>query len=143
VIAEKSITGCGWRKFQIDPLGDDLSTCTTHSGVKKTHDWVVDQISDLFHTTHKVKTQQVVKRQDKYVTKYCGDIEFTDYLENTTGPVTLVLDLHLSHDRWDSSVDPNLNDNLHYPNDKDRSLNEEVVDKIRKYRSDYNNNNSI
>ena len=29
---------------------------------------------------------------------------------------------------------------LHYPNDIDRSLNEAAADKIRKYRSDYNNN---
>ena len=28
----------------------------------------------------------------------------------------------------------------HYPNDIDRSLNETVTDKIRKYRADYNNN---
>ncbi len=34
---------------------------------------------------------------------------------------------------------------LHYPNDIDRSLNESVTDKIRKYHTDYNNNppNSI
>ncbi len=28
---------------------------------EKTHDWVVDQLGNLFHTTHRVKTQQVVK----------------------------------------------------------------------------------
>ena len=44
-------------KFQIDSLGDHFSTCVSHSGVKKDHDWVVDQIDDLFRTTHKVKTQ--------------------------------------------------------------------------------------
>ena len=42
-----------------DPLGDHVSTCTTHSGAKKTHDWACEQLADLFHTTHKVKTQQV------------------------------------------------------------------------------------
>jgi hypothetical protein len=31
---EKPLTGCGWRKFQIDPLGDHLCTCTDHSGAK-------------------------------------------------------------------------------------------------------------
>ena len=36
-------------------------------------------------------------------------------------------------------MSPNLNGNLHYPNDKDRSLNEAAADKIRKYRTDYNN----
>ncbi len=51
---------CGSRKFQVDALGDHLCTCTDRSGVKKAHDWVVDQLPDLFHTTHKVKTQQVV-----------------------------------------------------------------------------------
>jgi hypothetical protein len=35
---------CGWRKFQIDSPGDHLSNCTTHSGVKKTHDWADTQI---------------------------------------------------------------------------------------------------
>jgi hypothetical protein len=48
------------RKFQLDPLGDHLNTCTSHSGAKKAHDWMVDQLADLFRTTHKVKTHQVV-----------------------------------------------------------------------------------
>jgi hypothetical protein len=37
------------------------------------------------------------------------------------------LDLHLAHERWGSSADPNLKGNLHYPNDKDRSFNEPVT----------------
>ena len=37
-------------------------------------------------------------------------------------------------------ADPNLNGHLRYPNNLDRSLNESTTDKIRKYRSDYNNN---
>ena len=59
--------------------------------------------------------------------------------------MSLVMDLHIVHERWGSSSDPNLHGNLHYPNDIDRSLNETVDDKIRKYRTDYNNNppNSI
>ncbi len=41
-----------------------------------------------------------------------------------------------------STTDPSINVHLHYPSDIhiDRSLNESVVDKIRKYRSTYNNN---
>ena len=89
---------------------------------------MVDQIADLFRTTHTVKTQQVVKSRGQH----CGDIEILGYLVNSSGPVLLVLDLHLAHDRWVSSADPNLNDNLHYPNDKDRSLNETTDNKIRK-----------
>ncbi len=45
-------------------------------------------------------------------------------------------------DRFGSSSDPSLNGHLHYPNELDRSINEAVTDKIRKYRSDYNNNPS-
>jgi len=52
----------------------------------------------------------------------------------------LVLDLRIAHERFGSSSDPNLNGKLHYPNDIDRSLNEVATDKIRKYRSDFNNN---
>ncbi len=50
--------------------------------------------------------------------------------------------LRIAHDRFGSSSDPTHNGTLHYPNpnDIDRSLNETVTDKIRKYRVDYNNN---
>ncbi len=60
---------------------------------------------------------------------------------NAAGPVPLVLDLRLAHDRFDSSSDPTLKGRLHY-NDIDKSLNEDSNDKIRKYRADYNNNPS-
>ena len=56
VIADKPLAACGYRKFQLDTMGDHLCTCTTHSGSKKDHDWVVEQLADLFRTTHKVKT---------------------------------------------------------------------------------------
>jgi hypothetical protein len=64
------------------------------------------------------------------------------YLTNTTVPVPLVLDLHIVHDRFGSRSDPTLNGTLHYPNpnDIDMSLNDTAADKIRKYRTDYNNN---
>jgi hypothetical protein len=55
VIVEKPLTGCGSRKFQIDPLGDHLSTCTTHSGAKKAHDWVVDLTYFAQHTKQILK----------------------------------------------------------------------------------------
>ncbi len=70
VIVEKPLPVCGCRKFGLDTLDDHLCTCTTHSGVKKVDDWSVDQLPDLFHTTHKVKTQHVVKSRGQY----CGDI---------------------------------------------------------------------
>jgi hypothetical protein len=117
-------------------MGDHLCTCTAHSGTKKAHDWVVDQLPDLFRTTHTVKTQHVTKIRGRY----CGDIDLAVYLDNAAGPVSLVLDLHIAHDRFGSSSDLNLNGHLHYPNDVDRSLNETAPDKMRKYRADYNNN---
>ena len=129
VIVDKPLAACGCKKFQLDALGD-------HSGAKKAHDWAVDQLADLFHTTHKVKTRQVVKNRGQH----CRDIELEGYLANPVGPVPLVLYLRISHDRFGSLSDPSLNDNLHYPNDIDRSINEAVTDKIRKYRADYNNN---
>ncbi len=57
-------------------------------------------------------------------------------------PVPLVLDLRIAHDRVDSSDDPDLNEHVcvRYPNNLDQSLNDTVVDKLRKYRTDYNNN---
>jgi hypothetical protein len=135
-VVEKPLAVCGCRKFRIYALGDHLYTCTAHSGVKKTHDWSVEQLPDFFLTTHKAKTQQVVRSRGQH----CGDIELTGYLSNTTVPVPLVLDLIIVHDRFGSSSDPNLNGILHYPNDIDKSLNEAAADKVRKYRADYNNN---
>ena len=58
-IAELPVSVCGCKKFVLDALGDHVSTCTVHSGVKKVHDLLVEQLADLFRTTHKVKTQQV------------------------------------------------------------------------------------
>ena len=39
-------------------------------------DWTVEKITDLFHTTYKVKTNQVTKCRGQR----CGDIEIEDYL---------------------------------------------------------------
>ncbi len=104
-------------------------------GYQKTHDWMVDQLADLFRTTPKVKTQQVVKSRGQH----CGDIELAGYLANESGPVPLVLDLRIAHDRVGSSANPTLNGHLKYPNNLDQSLNDTAFDKIRKYRADYNN----
>ena len=111
------------------------SMVAPHSGAKKAHDWMVDQVADYFRTTHKVKTQQVVKTRGQD----CGDIELAAYLANEADPVPLVLDLRIDHDRVESSTDPTLNGHLRYPNNLDQSLNDATADKIRKYRADYNN----
>ncbi len=99
---------------------------------------MVGQLPDLFHTTHTVKTQQVVRNRGQH----CGDVKLVGYLANTVGPVPLVLDLLITHDRFGSNSDPTLNGTLNYPNLNDiaRSLNEASADKIRKYHSDNYNN---
>jgi hypothetical protein len=51
-LTELSFSVLGDKKFQLDHHGDQLCTCTTHSDVNKAHDWVVDQITDLFRTKH-------------------------------------------------------------------------------------------
>ena len=79
---EVPLSTCGCKKFAIDTLGDHVTTCTTHSGAKKTHDRTVDQLVDLFLTNHKVKTQQVVRSRGQR----CGDIELAGYLTFRAGP---------------------------------------------------------
>ncbi len=65
-------------------------------------------------------------KQQNFITKKCTSS-------------TLVLNLRITHDRFGSSSDPSLNGHIHDPNNMDKSLNETVTDKIRKYRVDYNN----
>ncbi len=72
--------------------------------------------------------------------QHCGDIELVGYLANAAGPVPLVLDLRVPHDRVGSSADPVLNGHLRYPNNLDQSLNDTTASKLRKYRADYNFN---
>ncbi len=72
--------------------------------------------------------------------RHCGDIQLEAYLANTACPVSLVVDLHIDHDRFGSRSDHNLNGQLHYPHDVDKSLNEVAADKVRKYRTHYHNN---
>ena len=66
----------------------------------------------------------------------------TSPIRQAAGPVPLVLDLRITHERVGRSSDLSLNGHLRYPNDNDRSLNEAAADKNLKYRADYNNNPS-
>jgi hypothetical protein len=70
-----------------------------------------------------VKTQQVARSRGQR----CGDIELAAYLANAAGPVPLVLDLRITHDRFGSSSVPSLNEHLHYPNDLDGALTESAA----------------
>ena len=75
---------------------------------------------------------------DKNRGQRCVDIEIAAYLSIDMGPVSLLLDLCIAHDRWGSSSNPSLNGHLYYPTDIDRTLNETATDKFLQYRADYN-----
>jgi hypothetical protein len=47
--------------------------------------------------------------------QHYGDIELAGYLANEAGPVPLVMDLRIAHDRVGSSADPSLNGDLKIP----------------------------
>ncbi len=93
-IAALPLSTCGCKKFHLDTLAEHVSTCTAHSGAKKAHDWAVEQLADLFRTTHKVKTQQAAKSRGQ---RCAAD------LADAAGSVPLVLDLRIAHERWGST----------------------------------------
>jgi hypothetical protein len=93
---------------------------------------------NLFRTTTKVvKTQQVARSRGQR----CGDIELAAYLADAAGPVSLVVDLCIKHERRGTTCNPVSNGNLHYPllADIDKPLHDATAEKIREYRADYNN----
>jgi hypothetical protein len=52
---------CGCKKRCMDFHGDHISTCTTHSGATKAHDWMVSVLGPLFcRAGHTVRTQHGV-----------------------------------------------------------------------------------
>ena len=51
----------------------------------------------------------------------------------------MVLDLGMTHERWESRSNPSLNGHLHYPSDIDRTLNETSTEQVLQYRADYIN----
>ena len=56
-----------------------------------------------------------------------------------SGVIGVRVDLCIAHERWGSRSNPSLNGQLHYPTDIDRTLNEDDVDKVLQYHTDYNN----
>jgi hypothetical protein len=124
------------KMFALDARGDHVSTYTAILE-QKAHGWPVEQIVESFHTTHKVKTHQVARSRGQW----CVDIELTTYVADAVGPMPLVPDLCITHERWGSSSNPLLNDHVHYPrpHDIDRPLHAAACDKIRDYHAGHNN----
>jgi hypothetical protein len=80
VIPEKSLETCGCRKFQLDPLGDHLNTCTTHSGAKKTHDWRVSARRSCLEESVASSSRSAIL--EKMVRNASGENERDDENEN-------------------------------------------------------------
>ncbi len=58
-------------------------------------------------------------------------LDFKNIVYVLEGPVPLVLDLLISHERFGSTSEPSINGHMHYPNDLDDPLNETDPEKIR------------
>ena len=134
---------CGCNKFLLDLHGDHTSTCKSHSGATKAHDWMVTQLSPLFGITgHKVKTQGITPSSG--LKRKRGDLEIINYLSDSAGSRNLVIDLSITHDRHgSSSAHPHLNGTLSHPDSPDTPLNEAAKRKVNKYRNTYINHHSI
>jgi hypothetical protein len=80
-----------------------------------------DSINKVFHHTDTslyllslALALSIHNKLCRLINQHCGDVELVVYLANAAGPVPLVLDLRIAHDRFGSS-DPILNGQLHYP----------------------------
>jgi hypothetical protein len=100
----------------MDFHGDHTSTCTTHSGATKAHDWMVSVLGPLFRTAgHLVRTQHGV-------TASAGQrraVEVRSYLRDQAGSRSLVFDLSITHNRFGSSSHMQQNGSLSHPQDLD------------------------
>jgi hypothetical protein len=108
---------CGCKKFCMDFHGDHTSTCTSHSGATKAHDWMVSVIGTLFRTAgHLVRTQHGVTASAGQLR---GDVEVRSFLRDQAGSRSLVFDLSITHDRFGSSTHVQQNGSLSHPQDLD------------------------
>ena len=132
---------CGCRRFALDSFGDHVSTCESHSGALKAHDWAVAQLAPIFRSAgHSVKCQYKVAPSQG---QKRGDLEIVGYLRDSTGPRNLVIDLNITHDRHGRSIaNPHTNGHLTHPNSLDQPLETAARAKITKHQAAYSNNNS-
>jgi hypothetical protein len=108
---------CGCKKFCMDFHGDHTSTCTSHSGATKAHDWMVSVLGPLFRTAgHLVRTQHGVTAS---AGQRRGDVEVRSYLRDQAGSRSLVFDLSITHDRFGSNSHVQQNGSLSHPQDLD------------------------
>ena len=135
-------TRCACQQFEHDPHANHALTCNTHGGAAKSHDWAVEQVAALFRSMGtNVLTQTRVTGVGPN-RKQRGDIELVAYLPH---PLTdkdkrsLVMDLTFQHERYGSSKKfPNGTLCVSNLKNRDRPIEQEARNKIRKHRNSYN-----
>jgi hypothetical protein len=124
----------------MDFHGDHTSTCTTHSGATKAHDWMVSVLGPLFRTAgHLVRTQHGV-------TASAGQrraVEVRSYLRDQAGSRSLVFDLSITHNRFGSSSHMQQNGSLSHPQDLDCPMRVAAQRKTNAYKQTYDDNQNI
>jgi hypothetical protein len=132
---------CGCKKFCMDFHGDHTSTCTSHSGATKAHDWMVSVLGPLFRTAgHLVRTQHGVTAS---AGQRRGDVEVRNFLRDQAGSRNLVFDLSITHDRFGSSSHVQQNGSLSHPQDLDGPMRVAAQRKTNAYRQTYADNQNI
>ncbi len=90
VITEKTLVSCGFRKFQLDEMGDHLVLVPLIRVSK--HDWVVEQLVYLFLTTHKVNERLKTKAEESTRLTYTGLLGELEHLKIKTRLIDKMFD---------------------------------------------------
>ena len=130
---QRSTALCGRKKHGMDLFGNHTSTCTTHSGATKAHDWAVGVLGPLFRSAgHTVRSQHQVTASAGQ--RRC-DVEIKSHLQDEAG--------HRSHDLIGSSGHVQQNSLLSHPQDLDYPLSLAVKWKVNSYRQQHADNQNI
>ena len=90
---------CDCKKHCMDFHCDHTSTCTSHSGVTKLHDWMVGVLGQLFRTARHTVSTKKTEAQDNVA----AELELSSYLQDAVEDRSLVFNLSMTHDCFGSS----------------------------------------
>jgi hypothetical protein len=125
---------------------NSFAPCSGHSGATKAHDWMViitmvSVLGPLFCTAgHVVRTQHGVTVS---AGQRRGDVEVRSYLRDHAGSRSLVFDLSITHDRFESSSHVQQNGSLSHPQDFDGPMRVAAQRKTNAYKQTYADNQNI
>ena len=122
----------------MDFHGDHTSTCTSHSGATKAHDWMVSVLGPLFRTACHSSDTTRGHGQRRPTARRRGN-----YLRDQAGSRSLVFDISITHHRFGSSSHVHQNGLLSHPQDLDAPLRLAAQRKINSYRQQYADNQNI